>query len=74
MEALDTVAKGRGASRIVVALAWLLKHTTEIIPIVGSTDPVNIREAAKADEVETAQLGPFNRPGHTEQQQSFCCK
>ena len=55
VEALDTIAEARGTSRIVVALAWLLKHPTGIVPIVGSTDPANIREAAKADAVELSR-------------------
>jgi predicted oxidoreductase len=50
--AVDIVAKARGSSRAAVALAWLLKHPSGIIPIVGSTNPVNIREAARAAEVE----------------------
>lgn len=49
---LDQVAKARGVSRTAVALAWLLKHPSKIQPIVGSTDPQRIREAAKADELE----------------------
>ena len=52
LPALDAVAKARGASRTTVALAWLLKHPTKIQPIVGSTNPDRIREAAKADELE----------------------
>lgn len=50
--AVDGVAKARGSSRAIVALAWLLKHPSGIIPIIGSTNPVNIREAAKAAEME----------------------
>ncbi len=46
--ALDDVAGERGVSRTVVALAWLLRHPSGIVPIVGSTDPARIREAAKA--------------------------
>jgi predicted oxidoreductase len=49
---LDAVAQERGSSRAVVALAWLLKHPSKIIPIVGSTDPGRIREAARADELD----------------------
>jgi predicted oxidoreductase len=55
VEMLDIVAKARGTSRIVVALAWLLKHPAGIVPIVGSTDPANIREAARAAEVELSR-------------------
>jgi len=53
--ALEQVSKARGASRTVVALAWLLKHPSNIIPIVGSTNAVNIRQAAKADELELSR-------------------
>ena len=49
---LDAIAKERGASRIAVALAWLLKHPTRILPVVGSTNPGRIRVAAKADQLE----------------------
>jgi predicted oxidoreductase len=50
--ALDNLAESRGVSRAVVALAWLMKHPARIQPIVGSTNPDRIREAAKADQVE----------------------
>jgi predicted oxidoreductase len=50
--ALDDLAKGRGASRVVIALAWLLRHPSGIVPIVGSTNPENIREAAKAVDID----------------------
>jgi predicted oxidoreductase len=49
---LDEVAKVYGVSRTVIALAWLLKHPSGIIPIVGSVNPANIRDAALADEVD----------------------
>ena len=52
VEALDPIAKARGVSRTVIALAWLMKHPSKIIPIVGSTDPARIREAVKAAEIE----------------------
>jgi predicted oxidoreductase len=52
LPAIDAVAKARGSSRVVVALAWLMKHPSKIQPIVGSTNPERIREAAKADELE----------------------
>src|SRR5437899_1368720 len=35
---LDVIAKRRGSTRSVIALAWLLKHPSGIIPIVGSTN------------------------------------
>jgi predicted oxidoreductase len=39
---LDTIAKAHGVSRVVVALAWLLKHPSGIVPIVGSTKAADI--------------------------------
>jgi predicted oxidoreductase len=49
---LDEIAKVRGVSRTVIALAWLLRHPSKIMPIVGSTNPDRIREAVKAGDVE----------------------
>ena len=50
--ALDALAQQRGATRPAVALAWLLKHPAGIMPIVGSTDPANIRACAAADSLD----------------------
>jgi predicted oxidoreductase len=52
LDALDNLAKRRGVSRTVACLAWLLKHPSGIIPIVGSANPARIRDAAKADALE----------------------
>lgn len=49
---LDALAKKKGATRTAVALAWLLMHPSGIVPIVGSTNPQSIREAARADDLE----------------------
>jgi predicted oxidoreductase len=49
---LDEIARARSTSRMLVALAWLLKHPAKIVPVVGSTNPANIREAVKAAELE----------------------
>ena len=49
---LEAVAAARGVSRTVIALSWLLKHPSKIIPIVGSINPDRIREATKADNIE----------------------
>ncbi len=51
-EVLSAIADARGVSRAVVALAWLLKHPSKIVPLVGSTDPLRIRDAIKATEVD----------------------
>ena len=52
MDAVGRTAAERGVSRTVIALAWLMKHPSGIIPIIGSNNPENIRAAAKADEIE----------------------
>ena len=49
---LDEIAKERGVSRVVIALAWLLKHPAKIQPVVGTITPDRIRETAKADDIE----------------------
>ena len=52
---MDEVAAAHGVSRTVIALAWLLKHPSRMIPIVGSIKPERIREAVRADEVELSR-------------------
>jgi predicted oxidoreductase len=54
-EVLDLIARDRQTSRTVVALAWLLKHPSRIVPIVGSTDPGRIKELARADALELSR-------------------
>jgi len=49
---LDTLARELGTSRSAIALAWLLKHPSGIIPIIGTTKPSRIRELAEADQIE----------------------
>jgi len=52
VESLDAMAKRLGVSRAVLSLAWLLRHPAGIVPVVGSTDPARIRDAARADALE----------------------
>lgn len=52
---LDEIARDHGASRTTVALAWLLKHPARIVPIIGTTNPEKIRDAAKADSIELSR-------------------
>ena len=52
---LDAIAKARGTNRSVIALAWLLKHPSKIVPIIGSTDPARIRAAVKADSLDLSR-------------------
>ena len=52
---LDRIAGETGRSRMAVALAWLLKHPAGIVPIVGSTQPRRIWEAAAAADIELSR-------------------
>jgi predicted oxidoreductase len=54
-EVLDLVARERGTTRPVVAMAWLLKHPSNILPIVGSTDPSRIKELTVAADLELSR-------------------
>ena len=51
-EVLELVARERGVTRSVVALAWLLKHPSGIVPIVSSTQIERVRDAINATEIE----------------------
>lgn len=52
---LNRIAKAHGATPIAVALAWLLKHPSGIIPIIGSTRPENILDAARATDLSLSR-------------------
>ena len=52
---LDEIASVHGVSRAAVAMAWLMKHPSGVMPIVGSTKPERIRDAARAAEVELSR-------------------
>lgn len=52
---LDDIARAHGISRAAVALAWLMKHPAQVVPIVGSTKPERIREAVKAANLEMSR-------------------
>lgn len=54
-ETLEQIARDRKTTRTVVALAWLLKHPSGIVPIVGSTKPERIKEAAQAAGLELSR-------------------
>jgi len=52
LDTLDEIAAKYEVSRTVMALAWLMRHPSGIVPIVGSTKPENIADAARADGIE----------------------
>jgi predicted oxidoreductase len=49
---IDVLAVKHHATRGAIALAWLLRHPSRMIPIIGSVNPQRIREAVRADSVE----------------------
>jgi predicted oxidoreductase len=55
LELLDKTATDHGVSRTVISLAWLMKHPSKIIPIVGSNNPQHLKEAVKADTLELSR-------------------
>ena len=55
LDALDRTAGEHGVTRTVAALAWLLRHPSGIVPIIGSNNPQHLRDAAKADAVELSR-------------------
>ena len=54
-KALDGLAKKHGTTRANIALAWLLKHPAQIMPVIGSTNPDRIRTAAKSSDVKLSR-------------------
>jgi predicted oxidoreductase len=54
-EAIDAVAREHNVSRAVVAIAWLLRHPSKIVPIIGSSDPQNIKDVVKAENLKLSR-------------------
>lgn len=52
---LDEIATAHATSRSIIALAWILKHPSHIIPIVGSTHPDRIKQFTQADDIELSR-------------------
>ena len=55
LETLDVVAQKHGTTRGNVALAWLLKHPAGIVPIIGSINPLSIRESLQAEDIQLSR-------------------
>jgi predicted oxidoreductase len=49
---IDDIVSEIGVSRTVLALAWLLKHPGQIVPVIGTTQPDRIQELSRASEVQ----------------------
>ena len=54
-DAIDAVAREHNVSRAVVAIAWLLRHPSKIVPIIGSSDSQNIKDVAKAENLKLSR-------------------
>ncbi len=52
---LDEIAARHGVSRSGIALAWLLRHPAGVVPIIGTTNPARIAEAARAESIELSR-------------------
>lgn len=52
---LDQLAAAHQTTRAVIALAWLLRHPAGILPIIGSTQPSRIVEAARAADLQLSR-------------------
>jgi predicted oxidoreductase len=55
LKVLDEISRERGVSRNLMAYAWLLRHPSGILPIVGSTNPDRIREAVQATDFQLSR-------------------
>lgn len=52
---LEELGKKYGVAPAVIAIAWLLKHPSGIVPIIGSTKPEKIKAMCEADSVELSR-------------------
>ena len=52
---LEEISVRYMVSPALIALAWLLKHPSGIIPIIGSTNPQRIADATRADGIDLSR-------------------
>lgn len=52
---LDILATKHGVGRAELALAWLLRHPSRMIPIIGTVNPDRIRHTVRADALELSR-------------------
>lgn len=53
--ALDALAASKGVARSAIAYAWIMKHPSGAIPIIGSQRPERVREAVVARDVRLSR-------------------
>lgn len=49
---IESLAVDKSATPAAIAMAWLLRHPSRMVPIVGSVNPQRIREATRAAAIE----------------------
>lgn len=54
-EALSDIAKAYESDEATIALAWLMKHPSGIVPIVGSVRPDRIKTSTKSIEIDLSR-------------------
>ncbi len=54
-DVLDRTARQYEVTRAALCLAWLLRHPSGIVPLIGTTNPVHIAEATKALEIDLSR-------------------
>ena len=55
LEVIDETAARYGATRTAITLAWLLRHPSGILPIIGTSVPDRIRDSVTADAIELSR-------------------
>jgi predicted oxidoreductase len=55
VKTMDEVAHRYNTDRAGIALAWLLKHPSKIVPIVGSANPERIKQAVAAESIDISR-------------------
>jgi len=55
LKTLGAIAKKYDAAPTLIALAWLLKHPSRILPIIGSVNADRIRAATEADAIDLSR-------------------
>jgi len=54
-EALDEIGQRLGLDRACTAIAWVARHPSRPVPVIGSVNPERIRSMARASEVEMSR-------------------
>lgn len=55
LKTVDEIAGELETNRSTIALAWLLRHPANIMPVIGSTHPERIRQAMQASRIQLSR-------------------